>query len=179
MSFQNHWTIRSSYDFQAHQQCFQGRCCFSQTAQLWFEVLPDLLLVLTGAFVCFLFLFFLIYSDCIHPNESVTEPKPPFPIHVSWQDGAAPTCFPSSPLTMEINQVNKIPKKHKTKRSTKWQRYRFQSKYYSSSQGTLLLVILLPSLLLSGLLRLLCQKLPTVSSCQEAHHHLFAFLDGE
>jgi len=32
----------SSYDFQAHQQHSQRRCCFSQTARLWFEVLPDM-----------------------------------------------------------------------------------------------------------------------------------------
>jgi len=48
MSFKNRWTIRSSYDFQEHQQCFQRRCCFSQTALLWFEVLPDLSPVLAG-----------------------------------------------------------------------------------------------------------------------------------
>jgi len=42
MSFKNCWTISSSYDFQAHQQRSQRRCCFSQTALLWFEVLPDL-----------------------------------------------------------------------------------------------------------------------------------------
>ena len=41
MSFKNHWAICSSYDFQAHQQRSQRRC-FSQTALLWFKVLPDL-----------------------------------------------------------------------------------------------------------------------------------------
>ena len=35
-------TEYSSYDFQAHQQRSQRRCCFSQTALLWFEVLPDM-----------------------------------------------------------------------------------------------------------------------------------------
>jgi hypothetical protein len=48
MSFKNHWTISSSYDFQAHQQCSQRRCWFSQTALLWLEVLPDLSPVLPG-----------------------------------------------------------------------------------------------------------------------------------
>ena len=68
MSFNNRWTISSSYDFQAHLQysrrtCsipgapaafqahlqhFQGRC-FSPTAQRWFEVLPDLSAALPGA----------------------------------------------------------------------------------------------------------------------------------
>ena len=42
MSFKNCWMISSSYDFQAHQQCSQRRWCFSQTAVLWFEVLPDM-----------------------------------------------------------------------------------------------------------------------------------------
>jgi len=32
----------SSYDFQAHLQRSQRRCCFSQTALLWFKMLPDL-----------------------------------------------------------------------------------------------------------------------------------------
>jgi len=37
------WTVANtrSYDLQAHQQCSQRRC-FSQTALLWFQVLPDL-----------------------------------------------------------------------------------------------------------------------------------------
>jgi len=48
MSFNNHWTISSSYDFQSHQQHSQRRCCFSQTALLWFEVLPDVSLTLAG-----------------------------------------------------------------------------------------------------------------------------------
>jgi hypothetical protein len=43
MSFNNRWTISSSNDFQAHQQSSLRRCCFSQTAILWFEVLPDML----------------------------------------------------------------------------------------------------------------------------------------
>jgi len=43
MSFKNCWTISSTYDFQAHQQCPQRRCCFSQTALQWFEVLPGFL----------------------------------------------------------------------------------------------------------------------------------------
>jgi hypothetical protein len=42
MSFKNRWTISSSYDFQAHLQRSQRRCCFPQTALLWFEVHPDL-----------------------------------------------------------------------------------------------------------------------------------------
>jgi len=42
MCFKNRWTISSSYDLQAHQQHSQRRCCFSLTALLWFEVLPDL-----------------------------------------------------------------------------------------------------------------------------------------
>jgi len=42
MSFKNCWTISSSYDFQAHQQRSQRRWCCSQTAVLWFQVLPDL-----------------------------------------------------------------------------------------------------------------------------------------
>jgi len=41
MSFKNRCTISSSYKFQAHQQRFQRRYCFSQHALLWFEVLPD------------------------------------------------------------------------------------------------------------------------------------------
>jgi hypothetical protein len=48
MGFKNCWTIGSSYDFQWHLQCCQRICCFSQTALLWFEVLPDLLLVPLG-----------------------------------------------------------------------------------------------------------------------------------
>jgi len=48
MSFKNRWTISSSYDFQAHLQRFQRRCCFSQTALLWFEVFPDLSPALPG-----------------------------------------------------------------------------------------------------------------------------------
>jgi len=48
MSFKNHWTIGSSYDFQTHQQRSQRRCCFSQTALLWFQVLPDMLPALPG-----------------------------------------------------------------------------------------------------------------------------------
>jgi len=36
--------ISSSYDLQAHRQRSQWRCCLSQTALLWFEMLPDLLL---------------------------------------------------------------------------------------------------------------------------------------
>jgi len=42
MSFKNCWTISSSFDFQAHQQCSQRKCYFSQTALQWFESLPDL-----------------------------------------------------------------------------------------------------------------------------------------
>jgi len=48
MSFINWGTISSSYDLQVLQQHSQKRCCFSQTAQLWFEVLPDLWPVLPG-----------------------------------------------------------------------------------------------------------------------------------
>ena len=39
ISFENHWTISSSYDFQVHQQHSQGRC-FSQAALQWLNVLP-------------------------------------------------------------------------------------------------------------------------------------------
>ena len=39
-------TEYSSYDFQAHLQRSQRRCCLSQTALLWFEVLPDMSLAL-------------------------------------------------------------------------------------------------------------------------------------
>ena len=53
LSFKNHWTISSSYDFQVHRQCSQRWCCFSHTALQWFElllvwspVLPGLSLVL-------------------------------------------------------------------------------------------------------------------------------------
>jgi len=48
MSFKNRWTIGSSYDLEPHQQHSQRRCCFSQTALLWFEVLPDLSPALPG-----------------------------------------------------------------------------------------------------------------------------------
>jgi hypothetical protein len=41
ISFKNRCTIGSSYEFQAHQQGSQRRCCFSQNALLWFEVLSD------------------------------------------------------------------------------------------------------------------------------------------
>ena len=41
MSFKNCWTISSSYNFQVHPRRSQRRC-FSQTADLWFNVLPDL-----------------------------------------------------------------------------------------------------------------------------------------
>jgi len=46
MSFNNRRTISSSYDFQAYLQ--HSERCFSQTALLWFEVLPDLSPVLRG-----------------------------------------------------------------------------------------------------------------------------------
>jgi len=48
MSFKICWMISSCYDFQEHQQRSQRRCCFSQTALLWFEVLPDLSPALPG-----------------------------------------------------------------------------------------------------------------------------------
>jgi len=48
MRFNNRWTMGSSYDFQAHQQRSQRRCCFSQNGLLWFEVLPDMLPALAG-----------------------------------------------------------------------------------------------------------------------------------
>jgi len=41
MSFENCWTISSSYDFQTHHQRSQGRW-FSQTALPWFKVLTDM-----------------------------------------------------------------------------------------------------------------------------------------
>jgi len=49
VTFKNRWTIYSSYNFQAHQQCSQRKCCFSQTALLWFEVLQEMSLALPGA----------------------------------------------------------------------------------------------------------------------------------
>jgi len=49
ISFKNRWMISSSYDFQAHQQRSQRRCCISQTALLWFKMLPDLSPALPGA----------------------------------------------------------------------------------------------------------------------------------
>jgi len=49
MGFKNCWTISSSYDFQAHQQRSQRRCCFSQTALLWFQVLAGFSPALPGA----------------------------------------------------------------------------------------------------------------------------------
>jgi hypothetical protein len=52
MSFRNRCMISSSYEFQAHQQCSQRRCCFSQNAQLWFEVLPDAPRFVAGAPRC-------------------------------------------------------------------------------------------------------------------------------
>jgi len=48
MSFKNHWTIGSSYDFQAHQQ-HSERCCSSQNALLWVKVLLDMSPALPGA----------------------------------------------------------------------------------------------------------------------------------
>jgi len=42
MSFKNRGMISSSYHSQMHQQCSHRRCCFSQTALLWFEVLSGL-----------------------------------------------------------------------------------------------------------------------------------------
>ena len=48
MSFKNHWTISSSYDFQAYQQRSQSRYCLSQTALLCIEVLPAMLPALPG-----------------------------------------------------------------------------------------------------------------------------------
>ena len=50
MSFKNRWMISSRYDFQAHQQRSQRRCCFFQTALLWFQVLPDMSPALPGCF---------------------------------------------------------------------------------------------------------------------------------
>jgi hypothetical protein len=52
MSFKNRCTISSSYEFQAHQQRSQRRCCFSQNALLWFEVLPDVHRFVAGAPRC-------------------------------------------------------------------------------------------------------------------------------
>jgi len=52
MSFKNRCTISSSYEFQAHQQHSQRRCCFSQNALLWFEVLPDAHRFVAGAPRC-------------------------------------------------------------------------------------------------------------------------------
>jgi len=52
MSFKNRCTISSSSEFQAHQQRSQRRCCFSQNAQLWFEVLPDAPKFVAGAPRC-------------------------------------------------------------------------------------------------------------------------------
>jgi len=49
LSFKTRWMISSSYDFQAHQQCSQRRCHFSQTVLQWFEVLPSWSLALPGA----------------------------------------------------------------------------------------------------------------------------------
>jgi len=40
--------ISSGYDFQVHPHRSQGRFCFSQTARLWFNVLPGLSSVLPG-----------------------------------------------------------------------------------------------------------------------------------
>jgi hypothetical protein len=39
ISFENRWTISSSYDLQVHLQHFQRRC-FPQTALQWLNVLP-------------------------------------------------------------------------------------------------------------------------------------------
>jgi len=47
-SFENCWRVSSSYYIQAHQHHSQWRCCFLQTALLWFSVLPDLSPVLSG-----------------------------------------------------------------------------------------------------------------------------------
>jgi len=52
MSFKKRCTISSSYEFQAHQQRSQRRCCFSQNALLWFEVLPDAPRFVAGAPRC-------------------------------------------------------------------------------------------------------------------------------
>jgi len=52
MSFKNRCTISSSYEVQAHQQRSQRRCCFSQNALLWFEVLPDAHRFVAGAPRC-------------------------------------------------------------------------------------------------------------------------------
>jgi len=48
MSSKNHWTMSSSYHLQARQQRSHRKCCFSQTALLWFEALPDLSTALPG-----------------------------------------------------------------------------------------------------------------------------------
>jgi hypothetical protein len=42
MTCKNCWTINSSYNFQVHQQYPPTRCCFSQTAEMWVKVLPEL-----------------------------------------------------------------------------------------------------------------------------------------
>jgi len=42
MSYKTHCTISCSYDFQAHLQRCQRRCCVTQIALLRFEVLPEL-----------------------------------------------------------------------------------------------------------------------------------------
>jgi len=41
MGSENRCTISSYYEVKAHQKWSQSRCCFSQNALLWFEVLPD------------------------------------------------------------------------------------------------------------------------------------------
>jgi len=46
MSFKNRWSISSRYHFQVHQQ--RSQRCSSQTALLWFEVLPGLSPALPG-----------------------------------------------------------------------------------------------------------------------------------
>jgi hypothetical protein len=53
MIFKNRCTISCSYEFQTHQQRSQRRCCFSQNALLWFEVLPDDHRFVAGAPRCY------------------------------------------------------------------------------------------------------------------------------
>jgi hypothetical protein len=52
MSFKMRCMITSSYEFQAQKPRSQRRCCFSQDAQLLFEVLPDAPRVVPGGPRC-------------------------------------------------------------------------------------------------------------------------------
>jgi len=107
MSFKNRCTISSSYEFQAHQQRSQRRCCFSQNALLWFEVLPDAHRFVAGAPRCSAMQRDLSpgrQAACNSPSEGMRfrQSRQSCPEHPGVSDGIPGCCWcdsGSTPLT--------------------------------------------------------------------------------